>query len=60
MIMISGTLADVIGEMRGWLSDCGFVDVDPEDVSDRTVTRVVHKTYSGGTDAFVVDTVGRP
>lgn len=46
----------VIDEMRGWIADCSWEDIDPEDVDDLPVAelvRGVHANFEGGVNAFL-------
>lgn len=48
----------VIEDMRGWLSDCSWRDLGPEDVARLSVEQVVagvRRHYVGGVEQFVVD-----
>lgn len=48
-------------EMRSWLADCAWADIEPEDiedpneVTDADVLKAVRKTYVGGVDRFIED-----
>jgi hypothetical protein len=50
-----------LAEMRNWLADCVWGDMEPEDfadhelVPDADVLTAVRKTYSGGADRFIQD-----
>lgn len=47
-----------LAEMRAWLSECDWQDVDAEDIAelpDETIRRAVDKHYCGGVRQFVRD-----
>ena len=49
---------DVIAEMRNWLSDCMWADMEPEDfdaLTDDQVRAGVARFYNGGTWQFMSD-----
>lgn len=50
-----------VEEMRAWLSDCEWADVDDADLWERTPTEVVvavQRHYDGGVQGFVFDSRG--
>ncbi len=50
--------AVLMDEMRRWIGDCVWVDLEPheiEDLSDRTILLGVERRYSGGIDGFKTD-----
>lgn len=51
---------NTIIEMRGWISDCGWSNVDPDDIptlSDYVIVRGVEQHYSGGVEQFLADVI---
>jgi len=49
---------EVVAEMRGWLSDIMWADVEPEELaelSDAEVVAGVRRHYEGGLAAFLRD-----
>ena len=49
---------DDIDDMREWLKDCVWANVEPEDfnaLSDVAVIKGIQKYYVGGTDQFLKD-----
>lgn len=52
---------DELKEARGWLKECYPDDKDEIDEADATtITRVVHRDYDGGIDAFRINSVPQP
>jgi hypothetical protein len=50
----------MINEMRAWIADCAWRDLEPEeidDLSDATVLRGIVRHYSGGIAQFIADGV---
>lgn len=50
--------AKVVAEMRSWLSECEWSDVDGDDIatmSDERVIRAVQAHYVGGVVAFLLE-----
>jgi hypothetical protein len=50
--------ADELAEMRGWVSDCVWGDLDPDVVAgltDRQIINGVRRHYSGGVSQFLAD-----
>jgi hypothetical protein len=50
--------ADLLAEMRGWISDCVWDDLDDEvlaSLSDRQVVNGIRRHYSGGVAQFMDD-----
>jgi hypothetical protein len=50
--------ADMINEMRMWIMDCVWDDLDADDVddlADAVIIRGVQRHYDGGVDQFVQD-----
>jgi hypothetical protein len=50
--------ADVLAEMRGWISDCVWGDLTPSQIKRMSTARVVdgvRRHYSGGVSQFVSD-----
>jgi hypothetical protein len=46
----------VIADMRGWIGDCQWADVDQvEDLTDAEVIAGVEAHYEGGVHQFVTD-----
>lgn len=48
--------ADVIGEMRAWIADCVWGDLEPgeiDELSDREILQGVRRHYSGGVEEFL-------
>lgn len=48
--------AEVIAQMRAWVADCVWADLDPADVAELTdeqVVRGVRKHFDGGLAAFM-------
>lgn len=57
-VVVAELDAAVVAEMRGWIGDCGWRDLVPEDVgqlSDAQVVDGVRRHYVGGVEQFVVD-----
>lgn len=49
---------NMILQMRGWLMDCAWADLEPEDFEEMTdvqIVRGVERHYSGGLDQFKRD-----
>ena len=49
--------AELDAEARGWVGDCAWRDIDPEDVAEMStpeVFAIVHRHYSGGFRGFLV------
>lgn len=47
-----------IEDMRGWLADCSWRDVGPEDVAQLSAEQVVdgvRRHYDGGVEQFLAD-----
>lgn len=45
-------------EARGWIADCAWADLDPEDIDDLTdeqVLRGIARNYDGGIAGFKAD-----
>lgn len=45
-------------EMRNWISDCVWSDLEPDDVtelSDRAVVNGIRRNYDGGIAQFIAD-----
>lgn len=58
--MDDAVYAHLIGEARGWISDCVWANLEPDDVDDLTdeeIRRGVQRHYDGGWDAFVWNTL---
>jgi hypothetical protein len=52
------TIAELDREMRGWVADCVWADIDPADVADlprSVIVRGVARHYEGGVRAFIAD-----
>lgn len=52
-------LAALDDDARGWLADCEWQDLTPEDCYDlpiREVWQAIKRHYEGGIDAFLRDT----
>jgi len=50
--------ADVLDAMRGWIADCSWRDLEPEDAFELTpdeVMRAVKRHYEGGVSQFIWD-----
>jgi hypothetical protein len=50
-----------IKQMREWVMDCVWADVDPEEVellSDAEIIRGVKRYYDGGLSQFLADCAG--
>lgn len=48
--------ADLVNDMRDWVKDCQWGDIEEEDVdnmSDEELIRGVNANYSGGINEFV-------
>lgn len=46
----------MIDQMRDWLADCTFVDVDADDIKampDDRIIRAVARNYDGGIAGFI-------
>lgn len=49
---------DLLTEMRGWVSDCVWADMDEEEIAELSrdqLLRGVEKHYVGGVRQFVID-----
>lgn len=50
--------ADVLGDMRGWLMDCEWRDIDCEDIAELDAAHIVGavaRHYEGGVAQFMRD-----
>lgn len=48
----------LIHEMRSWIKDCSWPDIDEDDVDEmdeQEILEGVERHYSGGIDQFIVD-----
>ena len=57
-IMTGDLTGALITEARGWLSDCSWDDMEPDEIdelSTATVQRAIARHYSGGIGQFVAD-----
>ena len=49
---------EVLADMRGWIADCAWPDLDPEEVAELTdyqVVRAINRHYAGGIGQFLTD-----
>ena len=49
-----------IQDMRDWIGECAWGDLDVDDIddlSDRQVVGGIERHYAGGVDAFLADSV---
>lgn len=57
--MSTDTLStEILNEMRGWVSDCVWSDLDSDeiaDLSDEQIMRGVARKYDGGIAQFIAD-----
>lgn len=55
MIVIS---SEQLSAMRDWVSECVWLDIEPEDVAElteRQIVRGIERHYVGGVEAFLED-----
>lgn len=55
---VTGLDPDVVEQMRDWISDCGWKDLDPEDAEELSAEQVadgVRRRYDGGVEQFLAD-----
>lgn len=60
-IMTGQLTGELIMEARGWVADCVWADLEPEDVDQLSVamiTRGIERHYDGGVVQFVKDVTG--
>lgn len=57
--MSTDTLStEILNEMRGWVSDCVWGDLEPEEIDELTddqIMRGVARRYDGGIAQFIAD-----
>jgi hypothetical protein len=49
---------EVLAEMRAWIGDCVWSDLDQDDIAeltDRQIINGVRRHYSGGVHQFIAD-----
>lgn len=52
--------AELVNEMRNWIKECNWQDVEDEDVdnmTDEELIRGINNHYSGGIDQFIKDSI---
>lgn len=57
-ILTGDLTGELVTEARGWLSDCSWDDMDPDEIdelSSTQVQRAIAQHYDGGIGQFVAD-----